>query len=105
LGPGTYGLSGQPVHVDDMSARLADGTLAGSILTMDAAIRNLVGWGGVTIAQALHMATAVPARLLGDTTRGEIVPGKRADLTLWNDDLAVSETLVGGRRFPSDDGG
>lgn len=105
LGPGTYGLSGQPVHVDDTSARLGDGTLAGSILTMDAAIRNLVEWSGVTTAMALHMATAVPARLLRDATRGEIVSGKRADLTLWNDDLTVSETLVGGRRFPSNDGG
>lgn len=100
LGPGTYGLSGQPVDVDDTSARLADGTLAGSILTMDGAVRNLVEWGEVTTAEALHMATAVPARLLGDATRGEIIPGKRADLTLWNDDLTVLETLVGGKRSP-----
>lgn len=104
FGPGTYGLSGQSVHVDDISARLGDGTLAGSILTMDEAIRNLVEWGDVTTAQALHMATAVPARVLRDTTRGEIVPGRRADLTLWNDDLSVSETLIGGRRFRADEG-
>lgn len=98
LGPGTYSLSGQAVRVDDSSARLEDGTLAGSILTMDEAIKNLVVWGEVTVAQALHMATAVPARVLRDTTRGEIVPGRRADLTLWSDDLTVSETLIGGTR-------
>lgn len=99
LGEGLYGLAGQPVHVDRTSARLDDGTLAGSILTMDAAVRNLVAWADVSIAEALHMATAVPARLLGDRTRGEIVPGTRADLTLWTDDLTVTETLVGGRRL------
>ncbi len=104
LGPGTYALSGQSVRVDNISARLEDGTLAGSILTMDEAIRNLVEWGEVTPAQALHMATTVPARVLRDTTRGEIVPGRRADLTLWNDDLTVSETLIGGRRFPTREG-
>lgn len=104
LGPGSYGLSGQPVHVDDNSARLGNGTLAGSILTMDEAIRNLVTWGGITTAEALYMATAVPARLLSDATRGEIVPGKRADLTLWNDDLTVSKTFVGDSQFPARNG-
>jgi len=101
LGPGIYGLSGQSVRVDNISARLEDGTLAGSILTMDGAVRNLVHWGEVTTAQALHMATAVPARVLRDITRGEIVPGRRADFTLWNDDLTVSQTIIGGRRFPA----
>lgn len=99
LGPGTYGLAGQSVHVDDTSARLEDGTLAGSILTMDAAVRNLVEWGEVSIAEALHMATAVPARLIGDIARGELIPGMRADLALWTDELSVAETMIEGRRF------
>lgn len=98
-GEGTYRLGGQPVHVDKTSAHLDDGTLAGAILTMDEAIRNLVNWADVSIAEALYMATTVPARLIGDRTRGEIAPGKRADLTLWSDDLTVVETLVGGRRL------
>lgn len=101
LGEGIYGLAGQPVHVDKTSARLDDGTLAGSILTMDAAMRNLVDWADVSAAEALYMATAVPARVMGDRTRGEIAPGKRADLTLWSDDLTVVETLVEGRRLAS----
>lgn len=104
LATGTYGLAGQPVYVDEQSARLGDGTLAGSVLTMDEAIRNLVAWGEVTPAEALYMATVVPARLLGDTSRGAIIPGRRADLTLWNDDLTILETIVGGTRFPQDDG-
>lgn len=97
FGPGTYGIGGQEVTVDETSARLADGTLAGSILTMDQAMRNLVDWTEVTIPQALHMATAVPANVLGDPTRGRLVAGARADLSLWDGDLEVTGTFVQGR--------
>ena len=96
MGPGTYGIGGQEVTVDETSARLIDGTLAGSILTMDQAIRNLVGWSEVTIPEALHMATQVPATVLGDATRGRLVTGARADISLWNDDLAVTGAYVRG---------
>lgn len=102
-GPGVYGIGGSEVFVDETSARLKDGTLAGSILTMDQAMRNLVAWTDVTIPQALHMATAVPARLLGDAARGAIVVGARADLTLWTPDLDVEATYIGGVRIA--DGG
>lgn len=102
-GPGTYGIGGQAVTVDETSARLKDGTLAGSILTMDQAMRNLVAWTDATIPQALHMATAVPARLLGDSSRGAIATGARADLTLWTADLDVAATYVGGVLMASND--
>jgi len=97
FGPGTYGIGGQAVTVDQTSARLADGTLAGSILTMDQAMRNLVEWTDVTIPEALHMATAVPANVLGDPSRGRLVAGVRADLSLWDGDLEVTGTFVQGR--------
>lgn len=97
FGPGTYGIGGQAVTVDESSARLADGTLAGSILTMDQAMRNLVDWTEVTIAEALHMATAVPANVLGDPSRGRLVAGARADLSLWDADFDVTGTFVQGR--------
>lgn len=97
LGPGTYSLSTKEVTVDEVSARLADGTLAGSILTMDQALRNLVSWSDATPAEALHMMTLVPARLLADEQRGRLVVGTRADLTLWNADLRPTVTIVGGR--------
>lgn len=76
--PGDYLLGGRRVIVDDTTARLEDGTLAGSILTMDAAVRNVAAWSDATAAEALHMATAVPARLLGDDSRGRLVCGARA---------------------------
>jgi N-acetylglucosamine-6-phosphate deacetylase len=84
------------VIVTKDSARLADGTLAGSILTMDQALRNLVDWSETTPGEALHMMTAVPARLLEDASRGRLVTGARADLTAWNDDLRPTHTIVGG---------
>jgi N-acetylglucosamine-6-phosphate deacetylase len=96
LEAGTYGLGGQEVTVDASSARLADGTLAGSIVTMDEAIRNVVGWSMASLPEALHMATAVPARVIGESDRGVIRAGAAADLTIWSRDLTVQETIVGG---------
>jgi N-acetylglucosamine-6-phosphate deacetylase len=94
--PGRYDLGGQPVETDGESARLADGTLAGAVLTLDRAARNVVRWGGVTAAEALRMATEVPARLLGMSDRGRLVVGGVADLALFDDDLHVLATVVGG---------
>ena len=97
LGPGSYDLGGQPVTVDATSARLEGGTLAGSILTMDQAVRNVVAWTDAGIATALHMATAVPARLLGLTSKGQLRLDADADLTLFDRELRVERTIVGGR--------
>lgn len=94
--PGTYPLGSKSVIVTEDSARLEDGTLAGSILTMDQALRNLIDWGECTPAEAIHMMTAVPARLLADNTRGRLVVGARADITTWNKDLYPTHTMVGG---------
>jgi N-acetylglucosamine-6-phosphate deacetylase len=97
LGPGTYDLGGQPVFVDQTTAKLENGTLAGSVLTMDKAVRNLVDWGDASAAEALHMCTRVPARLLEDDSRGRLVAGCRADLTLWSSELVVERTIVSGQ--------
>lgn len=96
LGSGTYGLGGQAVTVDGTSARLADGTLAGSILTMDQALRNLVAWTDASIAQALHMCTAVPARLMGWERKGQLRAGRDADITVFDGDLCVTHTIIAG---------
>lgn len=96
FGPGRYELGGQTVLVDGSTARLEDGTLAGSVLTMDGAVRNLVEWADVPLATALQMCTQVPADVLGDRTRGRLIVGARADLALWSKDLQVMATFVGG---------
>ena len=95
LGPGDYALGRRTVHVDDGAARLDDGTLAGSLLTLDQAVRNLVACGG-TLAQAVHAASAAPAALLGRADLSVLRPGHPAHVTVLDDDLRVRRTLVGG---------
>jgi N-acetylglucosamine-6-phosphate deacetylase len=72
-------------------------TIAGSTLTMDAAVRGAVGWLGLSVEQAVALASGNPARLLGLTGRkGAIAPGLDADLVLLDDELGVRRTMVGG---------
>lgn len=94
--PGSYALGGEPVIVDGVSARRPDGALAGSILTLDEAVRNMVAWTSATPAQALRMATEVPARLLNRERMGRIVAGADADFVLLDDDLHVECTIIAG---------
>lgn len=96
MGPGAYELGGLKVVVDATSVRLPDGTLAGSILSLDAAVRNVVALGA-SRGDALRMASEVPARVLGLANKGRIVAGVDADLTLFDDALHVRATLVGGQ--------
>jgi N-acetylglucosamine-6-phosphate deacetylase len=95
LGDGTYQLGGREVRVEGARAQLADGTLAGSVLTMDAAVRNLVELGA-TETQALLAATRAPARLLARIDVGELAPGAAADVVVLDDRLEVRATYVGG---------
>jgi N-acetylglucosamine-6-phosphate deacetylase len=94
-GNGTYRLGRREVEVHDGRAELSDGLLAGSVLTMDAALRNLVGCGA-SLADAVHAATAAPARLLGRPDLGVLRPGGAADITVLDDELHVVRTLVAG---------
>ncbi|HEU5081780.1 MAG TPA: amidohydrolase family protein [Acidimicrobiales bacterium] len=90
-------LAALEVRLVDGAPRLADGTLAGSALTMDAAVRNAVHVAGVPVADALRAASTTPAEVLGDADRGRIAAGARADLVLLDAErLAVRRTLVGG---------
>lgn len=86
------------VRVVDGAPRLADGTIAGSALSMDDAVRNVVEVAGVPVADALTAASTTPAAVLGDASRGRIAAGARADLVvLGRDDLAPRRTIVGGQ--------
>jgi N-acetylglucosamine-6-phosphate deacetylase len=94
--PGSYRLADRVVHVEDGAVRLADGTLAGSVLTMDAAVRNLVGLG-IGLPQAVHAAATAPAGLLGREDLGLLRPGVGANIAVLNDELEVERTIVNGR--------
>jgi N-acetylglucosamine-6-phosphate deacetylase len=98
LGDGTYRLGDRTVHVSGPVARLADGTLAGSVLAMDKAVRNLVEHGA-SVEVAVDAATRVPARLVRRDDVGSIRIGAAADVVVLDDALEVSRTLVGGREL------
>lgn len=94
-GPGTFRLGDRTVTVTDDEVRLEDGTLAGSVLTMDRAVRNLVGMG-VPPAEAVDAASRVPALLAGRPDLGVLRPGSPADVVVLDERLEVRRTLVGG---------
>lgn len=99
IGEGEYRLGQVAVSVRGREARRADGTLAGSVLTMDDAVRRAVEWGA-PLAQALAAATSVPARLLGRDDLGTLRPGGRADVVVLDEDLRVRTVLAGGQERP-----
>ncbi len=97
LPDGESELGGQKVFVKDGEARLADGTLAGSVLKMNRAIQNMVEKVGVPFTKAVDYATINPAKNLGiDKETGSIKVGKRADFTVLNDKYDVIMTVRDG---------
>ena len=95
LGDGTYALGETEIVIADDVVTREDGVLAGSALTMPQAIQNLVELD-VPLEQALEAASTVPARVLGRTDVGRLVPGARADIVVFDDGLEIAQTIVGG---------
>ncbi|KAA3658061.1 MAG: N-acetylglucosamine-6-phosphate deacetylase [Chloroflexi bacterium] len=94
---GRYLLGDFEVTVTETDSRLPDGTLAGSIVTMDAALRNLMTFTGCSLAEALPTVTHNPAELLGLPQKGRLMPGADADLVLLSSDLQVQMVVGNGR--------
>jgi N-acetylglucosamine-6-phosphate deacetylase len=102
MSDGQYYFADQPVFIKKGSAYLLNGTLAGSTLTMDAAVRYIVRQVGFSLPQAIALASTNPARLLGlQHCKGTIAPGMDADLVLLNSRLVPRIVLVAGSiRYP-----
>lgn len=91
-------LGGQQVFVKNGEARLSDGTLAGSVLKMNVAVKNLVEKVGVSFTDAVDFASANPAKNLGlYDERGSIEEGKRADFAVMDKDYNILCTVIGGK--------
>jgi N-acetylglucosamine-6-phosphate deacetylase len=92
MGEGEYPLATRRAYLEggDGVPRLASGAYAGSVLTADEAFRNVLAFTGCTVPEAARMASAAPARLVGEGDRkGRLVPGYDADATVLNPDLSV----------------
>lgn len=98
LNDGTYRLGELDVYVKEGIARTAAGSLAGSTLTLDNAIDNLVELTDVPLFEAVHMASLVPATILGlQESLGSIAPKKCANFAIMNENNEVQATIVNGQ--------
>ena len=98
LAEGESELGGQKVMVKNGKATLESGNLAGSVLTMDQALRNALG-AGLDITQISKLLSSTPARYMGLDDRGSLEIGKRADLVILNKDFQVQEVYVSGQKL------
>ncbi|MBE3573474.1 MAG: N-acetylglucosamine-6-phosphate deacetylase [Moorella humiferrea] len=87
-----------PVKVVNGACRAPDGSLAGSLLTLEQAVANATRFLEVPLWQAVRMASLNPARSLGiDDCKGSLETGKDADITVLDNDFGVEATFIGGR--------
>ena len=93
---GTYQLGPLQVEVKDGRCTM-DGKLAGSVLTMDCAVRNVTQFSGWSLQDAVRAATLNPARAVGLTQHGQIFPGAEANLVVLSPDGEVRKTIMRGR--------
>ncbi len=98
-------VNGREVEVRDGACYLADGTLAGSALSMNRAVRIMNRSAGIPLRECVQMATATPARVLGmDEELGVLRPGARADIVVCDSEMNVWRVFVGGHAVHAADG-
>ena len=97
LPDGEYRLGDHPIFVKDGAARLAEGNLAGSTLTMLRAVNNMIRVVGVSIPDAFRMASLNPSQSIGLKNRGWIREGNRADFVILTDSFEVQKTIIAGK--------
>ncbi len=97
LKDGNYTLGGQEVFVNGVECRLQDGTIAGSVLTLNKAVLNLSIYANLPLHEAVKHASLYPARVLGiDHLLGSLAPAKRADLFIADNQMNVLSTFING---------
>jgi len=97
LADGEYTLGGQPIFVKGIQCRLKDGTIAGSVLRLNNAVRNVREHTGLSLPQIVRMASLNPARVIGAADRkGSLEPGKDADVIITDADFQVGRTIIAG---------
>jgi N-acetylglucosamine-6-phosphate deacetylase len=95
---GKYNLGGQEVWVDGNSARLKDGTLAGSVLKLNNAVKNIYEKADIDLINSILLVTLNPAKVIGiDDKKGSIKKGKDSDFVIIDKNFEVLKTIVGGK--------
>lgn len=94
---GTFTMLNQTARIVDGVARLENGTIAGSILTLNRAVMNARAFGALSLNEALKMATTNPARVLGLSNVGALEPGADADLAVMDNAGNIWLTMVAGK--------
>ncbi len=90
--------NGQRCIIEDGVCKMPDRlAFAGSVATADRLVRNMYKKAGVPLKDAVKMASATPARIMGWRDRGVLTEGRRADLLVFDDDINVIRTVIGGR--------
>ena len=98
LADGEYTLGGQPIFVHGIECRLADGTIAGSVLKLNHAVRNLAKHAELPVWEAVNAASLNPAKRIGaDAYKGSLEAGKDADIAICDADFEIRRTILGGR--------
>jgi len=93
---GIYDLGGQKVKVKEQKATLSNGTLAGSVLSLNMAIRNLLNYTKCSLVEAISTVTTIPAKKL-DINKGSLKVGFDADIVIFDKDIDVKTTIINGR--------
>jgi N-acetylglucosamine-6-phosphate deacetylase len=97
MGDGEYHLATRTVYLDGGVPRLGSGAIAGSVLTMVEAFRNVLAFTDCTLPEAARMTSTTPARLVGEGRRkGRLTPGYDADVVVFAPDLSVEVVWRGG---------
>lgn len=98
LGEGEYDHGGLRVFVKNKRASLQDGTLAGSILTLDEAVRNIKKYTRLSLFEIVKLASLNPAKVLNiSRSKGSISPGKDADLIIFDEGIQIKQAFVNGK--------
>lgn len=94
---GTYRLGTYDVYVKDGEARLEDGTLAGSVLSLNVAVRNAYKNLGITLNEAVKLASYNPAQSLHEDKLGEIKSGNYADIIFFDENIDIKKVMIKGQ--------
>ncbi len=95
---GEYDLGGQAIFLKGIECRLADGTIAGSVLRLNHAVRNVLAHTDLPVHTVINMASLYPARAIGcDDRKGSLTEGKDADIVIADDQMNIARTIKKGR--------